>query len=110
MGGTAEVEFMEGTYPVTFNHPETARAVAKVLAKLPGVKVKEPDPVLWGEDFSRYMLKVPGTFYFLGSYNEAKGCVHPNHSAKFKADEDVLKLGAASLALLAFEFGDPGRS
>src|SRR2546422_594996 len=43
----------------------------------------------------------------LGTHNPAKGCVHPNHSPRFKVDEDVLKLGAASLATLAMEFTNP---
>ncbi len=106
-GATAEVEFEQEAYPVTFNDPRTTREVARVLRKIPGLRVKEVDPVLGGEDFSRFLQKAPGTFYFLGTNNPAKGCVYPNHSSKFKVDEDVLKVGAASLALLAFEFGDP---
>ena len=66
------------------------------------------EPILGGEDFSRFLQKSPGTFYFLGAANPAKGCVYPNHSSKFKVDEDVLKYGAASLAMLAFEFGRKG--
>ena len=106
-GALAEVEFEQDAYPVTVNDPGTTREVKKVLRRIPGISVKEVDPVLGGEDFSRFLLKAPGTFYFLGTNNPAKGCVYPNHSSKFKVDEDVLKLGAASLALLAFEFGNP---
>jgi metal-dependent amidase/aminoacylase/carboxypeptidase family protein len=57
-----------------------------------------------GEDFSRFLHEAPGTLYFLGTHNPAKGCVHPNHSPRFKVDEAVLKLGSASLAMLAEEF------
>jgi carboxypeptidase Ss1 len=106
-GATAEVEFEKDAYPVTVNDPETTREVARVLKRIRGVRVKEIDPVLGGEDFSRFLQQAPGTFYFLGTRNPAKGCVYPNHSARFKVDEDVLKFGAASLALLAYEFGNP---
>ena len=106
-GAVAEVEFEEGAYPITVNDPQTTRQVVGLLKRIPGMKVKEIDPVLGGEDFSRFLQKAPGTFYFLGTNNPAKGCVHPNHSSKFKVDEDVLKLGAASLAMLAAEFGNP---
>ena len=106
-GARAEVEFETDAYPVTVNDPRTTREVMKVLRKIPGLKVKEIDPVMGGEDFSRFLQKAPGTFYFLGTNNPAKGCVYPNHSSKFKVDEDVLKVGAASLALLAIEFGKP---
>lgn len=104
-GATAEVEFEEDAYPVTVNDPQTTREVVKLLKKIPGLRVKYIEPVLGGEDFSRFLQKAPGTYYFLGTNNPAKGCVYPNHSSRFKVDEDVLKLGAASLAMLAFEFG-----
>jgi carboxypeptidase Ss1 len=106
-GGRSEIEFMEDAYPVTFNDPRTTERVADLLKKIPGVKVKTAAQVMGGEDFSRFLEVAPGTFYFLGTRNDAKGCIHPNHSSKFKVDEDVLKLGAASLALVAAEFTDP---
>jgi carboxypeptidase Ss1 len=106
-GATAEVEFLKDAYPVTVNDPKTTEKAVRVLRKIPGIKVKKMEPILGGEDFSRFLQKAPGTFYFLGTDNPAKGCVYPNHSAKFKVDEDVLKFGAASLAMLAFEFGSP---
>ncbi len=106
-GASAEVEFETDAYPVTVNDPQVTEEAVKVLKTIPGMKVKRIEPVLGGEDFSRFLQKAPGTFYFLGTDNPAKGCVYPNHSSKFKADEDVLKLGAASLAMLAYEFGNP---
>jgi carboxypeptidase Ss1 len=106
-GATAEVEFQMGTYPVLVNDPSTTKKVVRVLQRIPGTKVKKMEPILGGEDFSRFLQKAPGTFYFLGTKNSAKGCVYPNHSSKFKVDEDVLKYGTASLALLAYEFGRP---
>jgi carboxypeptidase Ss1 len=104
-GASAEVEFEKDAYPVTVNDPRTTEKVVKILKKIPGAKVKKMEVIMGGEDFSRFLQKAPGTFYFLGTMNRAKGCVYPNHSAKFKVDEQVLKLGAASLAMLAFEFG-----
>jgi carboxypeptidase Ss1 len=106
-GASAEVEFEKDAYPVTVNDPETTAKVVSVLKKIPGTRVKRIEAILGGEDFSRFLQKAPGTFYFLGSRNPEKGCVYPNHSSKFKVDEDVLKFGAASLAMLAFEFGNP---
>jgi len=106
-GASADVEFEKDAYPVTVNDPETTEKVAAVLAKIPGTRVRRVEAILGGEDFSRFLQKAPGTFYFLGSRNPEKGCVYPNHSSKFKVDEDVLKFGAASLAMVAFEFGNP---
>ena len=106
-GASAEVEFEKDAYPVTINDPRTTEKVVAVLKRIPGTRVKRVEAMLGGEDFSRFLQKAPGTFYFLGSRNPEKGCVYPNHSSRFKVDEDVLKFGAASLAMLAFEFGNP---
>ncbi len=106
-GASAVVEFEKDAYPVTVNDPETTGKVVSVLKRIPGTRVKRVEAMLGGEDFSRFLQVAPGTFYFLGSRNPEKGCIYPNHSSKFKVDEDVLKFGAASLAMLAFEFGSP---
>ncbi len=92
---------------MTVNDPKATEQAMRVLKRIRGVKVKRMDALLGGEDFSRFLQKAPGTFYFLGTDNPAKGCTHPNHSSKFKVDEDVLKFGTASLAMLAYEFGSP---
>jgi carboxypeptidase Ss1 len=103
-GARCEVSIVDSN-PVTRNDSIVTKKVSQILKTIPGTKTVEIPPVLAAEDFSFYLQKVPGTYYFLGTRNKAKGCVYPNHSSKFKVDEDVLKYGSASLALLAFEFG-----
>jgi carboxypeptidase Ss1 len=102
-GAGCEVEIDEG-YPVTWNDPAVTARVSKLLKSIPGTKTLEVPPLLVAEDFSFFLRKAPGTYYFLGTRNEGKGCVSPNHSSRFKVDEDVLKYGAASLALIAYNF------
>ena len=106
-GARAEVDFEIDAYPVTVNDPKATERAVRVLKKIPGIKVKRVEWLLGGEDFSRFLQEAPGMFYFLGTDNPAKGCIYPNHSSKFKVDEDVLKIGTASLAMLAYEFGSP---
>ena len=106
-GARCEVEFIQDAYPITYNDPKATERVIKVLKGIPGNRVKIVEPVLGGEDFSRFMEVAPGAFYFLGTRNPKKGCVYPNHSSRFKVDEDVLKVGAASLAAVAMEFTKP---
>lgn len=103
-GGSCVIEFQKDTYPVVYNEETATERVAKTLRKIHKMKVRTADPRLGGEDFSRFLLKAPGTFYYLGTNNPAKGCVSPNHSSRFKVDEDVLKYGAQSLAMVALEF------
>jgi carboxypeptidase Ss1 len=106
-GARCEVEIEQG-YPVTVNDPSTAAEVSRLLKTIPGTKTLEVPPLMIAEDFSFFLRKVPGTYYFLGTRNEKKGCVSPNHSSRFNVDEDVMKYGSASLALIAFTFA--GRS
>jgi carboxypeptidase Ss1 len=106
-GAKAEVDFEKDAYPVTVNDAHVTEQAMKIIKKIPRTKVRVREPIMGGEDFSRFLHEAPGTFYFLGTHNPAKGCVHPNHSPRFKVDEDVLKLGAASLAMLAEEFTNP---
>jgi len=106
-GAKAIVEFERDAYPVTVNDERVTEQAMKILKKIPGTRTTIVKPILGGEDFSRFLHKAPGTFYFLGTKNPAKGCVYPNHSSRFKVDEDVLKYGAASLAVLAMNFTNP---
>ena len=103
-GAGCEIEIEKG-YPVTSNDPAVTARVSELLKSIPGTKTLEVPPLLVAEDFSFFLRKTPGTYYFLGTRNEEKGCVGPNHSSRFKVDEDVLKYGAASLALIAYSFG-----
>ena len=102
-GAGCEVEIEKG-YPVTWNDPAVTSRVSGLLKSIPGTKTLDAPSLLVAEDFAFFLKKTPGTYYFLGTRNEEKGCVSPNHSSKFKVDEDVLKYGVASLALLAYDF------
>jgi carboxypeptidase Ss1 len=103
----AEVEFKHDEYPVTVNDPTVTKKVTSILRTIRGTKTIECKPIMGAEDFSRFLQKAPGAFYFLGTRNPRKGCMHTNHSSQFKVDEDVLKYGSLSLGNLACEFGKP---
>ena len=51
-----------------------------------------------GEDFSWYLQKIPGTFFFFMNQAETGGVLYPHHSACFAIDENVLDRGAAAFA------------
>ncbi len=61
------------------------------------------DPVMGGEDFSRYLQVVPGAFFRLGVCNEAKGTCVPQHNTRFDVDDDSLAIGMKILALSALK-------
>jgi amidohydrolase len=100
-----ELRIDEG-YPPTVNDPRvTDRAVTVLQEAFGQESLVEVPPVMGGEDFSRYLQKVPGTFLVLGTRNEEKGLTASIHSPHFQVDEDVLPLGSAALAKLALSFG-----
>ncbi len=104
-GAKYVLDFVKDPYPITYNDEKVTARATQVLKSIKGTKTKEIDVKLGAEDFARFLQKAPGMFYYIGTRNEKKGCVYPNHSSKFKVDEDVLKYGSLSLAKLALEFG-----
>jgi carboxypeptidase Ss1 len=101
---TCELNFTKDVYPITYNNPMATKRVTSILRGIKGTRTIECDPILGAEDFSRFLQKAPGTYYFLGTRNPNKGCIYPNHSSKFKVDESVLKYGSVSLAEIAIQF------
>ncbi len=62
-----------------------ADTVQEVLGKEALIIVR---PSMGGEDFSAYLQKTPGTFFFVGAGNKEKGLSYPHHHPKFNIDED----------------------
>ena len=103
-GGRCDVSFEKDPYPITINDEKATQRVTTILKSIEGTKTTGMEPVLGAEDFSRFLQKAPGTFYFLGTKNPRKGCIYPTHSSRFKLDEDIMKYGTVAHALIAMEF------
>ncbi len=84
-----EFDFVLG-YPVVMNYEKETDIVCQA-ANLMGLPVCQIDPTPVGEDFSRYLEKVPGTFFRVGIRNEKKGIKSPLHTNCFDIDEDAMK-------------------
>lgn len=83
-------------YRVVDNDPK----LVELLQEVAGDAYEETPPYMLAEDFSLYLQKVPGMFFFLGSGNEEKGYTHSLHSAQFQFDEEILALGVETYAKL----------
>ena len=105
-GATAEISFKNDAYPVTYNDPEITGEVIKLLSGIRGIKVVDSGLLLGGEDVSRFLDKAPGTYYLLGTKNDAKGLIYSNHSSKFNVDEDYLKFGSLTHVDVAMYFAN----
>lgn len=89
-------------YPPLINHPDYAKVFEGISQEVVGRdKTLSISPVMGGEDFSYYLEKVPGAFLFIGSGNQEKGIVYPQHHPKFDIDEEVLLHGVEIMSLTA---------
>ncbi|TGL64041.1 M20 metallopeptidase family protein [Leptospira sarikeiensis] len=93
-GAKAIIQY-ERTNAPTINHPEMANIVRNASENILGQNsiTEEHAKTMGGEDFSAFLMRVPGCYFFVGSMNEEKGFVHPHHSSKFDLDESSLPIG-----------------
>lgn len=93
MGGTYEFEYVKGFIP-TVNDPQCFALVRDTAQTLlhPGGVIVPDKATMTGEDFSFFLQKIPGAFYWLG-------CRKPDtpfyslHSNRFIPDEGAIKVG-----------------
>ena len=101
---TAKIQYERCNGP-TVNDPAMA-AIARAAA----VEVVGADHVtadvrtMGGEDFSAFLLEVPGCFIAIGSRNASRGLVHGHHHPRFDVDEGCLAIGAEILLRTARRF------
>jgi amidohydrolase len=83
--------------PAAYNDPALAELVAAVAQDIGGPDaVFEPQPRMYGEDFSAMARRVPGVMAFLGVRPGDQE--RPLHSPTFDLDESALPVGVALLA------------
>jgi len=84
-------------YPPTINDKKCAENVLNAVSKVINKKSFEPYLSMGGEDFSYYLEKIPGCFFFIGSLPKDKKTLSiPHHCSHFDIDEDSLLIGASS--------------
>ena len=104
-GATATVTFAEG-YPVTVNDPKWFPRAHGVLQRALGAaNVAESAPSMPAEDFSRFLERAPGAFFFLGGTPAGTdpATVAPNHSPFYDVDERALPVGVKALVHLTLD-------
>lgn len=98
----ATLEMTKEPYPPTINDPVMSRFMIKVADSI--TQTEQAEMRMGAEDFSFYLQKIPGAIALLGSRNETKGITYPHHHPRFDVDEDILYLGTAYHALLAWNY------
>lgn len=100
----AELRYIPQT-PVLVNDDACLKRVEEALDRLMGRERRvTAEPTMAGEDFSVYLQRVPGCFFWLGSGPET-GAEHAYglHHPRFTLHEKCLPVGAAALAAIAME-------
>jgi hippurate hydrolase len=109
------------TTPATYNEPGLTERLAGVFARTLGAdRVVRAEPLMAGEDFSRYSLddrSVPTTIFWLGTVDPERMARHlddgvplfPVHSSRFAPlPEPAIRTGVRAMTAAALELlGDP---
>lgn len=103
-GATAHIEYTRG-YDAVWNHPKETQYIKTIAQNILGEnKVKEIAPKMGGEDFSYYLQKVPGTFFFTGAKLADHDKVFPHHHPRFDFDEKAMITAAKVMISAVTEY------
>ncbi|OFW80793.1 MAG: hypothetical protein A2201_04590 [Alicyclobacillus sp. RIFOXYA1_FULL_53_8] len=102
-GASYEFRYENGYRPVINDEELTAKLRESLLETFGSDIVVEATPTMGGEDFSAYQQKTPGTFFFVGAGNAAKGIVYPHHHPRFTVDEDAFPIGVKAFVSAVFK-------
>jgi amidohydrolase len=90
-----KINYKEG-YTPTVNHDLPVKNVLRAAQNIVGDQAKSPYLSMGGEDFSYYLQKIPGCFFFIGSSPEKNDILStPHHCSHFNIDERSLLIGAS---------------
>ena len=94
-GAEIVLKYKEG-YPPTVNHKDPTKLVLEASSMVVGKGAGYPYLSMGGEDFSYYLQKVPGCFFFVGSAPDKNNILStPHHCSHFDIDEHSLLIGAS---------------
>ncbi len=104
MRAEIDIDYRYG-YPVTVNNPEMTALVRDVAQGVVGDdNVLEAPMHMGAEDFSYFLERVPGCFYFVGSRNPEKGLIWGHHHPRFDIDEDAMAVGIETMTRVALRY------
>lgn len=99
-GATVTVDYRPG-YPATVNHQRQSAILAEVAERVVGSPnvIRDPKPVMGGEDFAYMLNERPGAYMFLGQAGGPSAC--SVHNPRYDFNDEVLPIGASVFATLA---------
>lgn len=106
-GAKATLQMDPYRYPAVSNDPQLTRRVLPSLRRVAGNDAVIERPLEMGsEDFSYYIEKIPGFFFFVGVTppDQDMSQVAINHSPRFYLDESALPVATRALANVAVDY------
>jgi amidohydrolase len=98
LGCEVEME-LDTLCPPLINDSATNKRLRAAFSKAaPDLTVLDSSRTMASEDMAWFLNNVPGTFFFVGSANAARGLNYAHHHPQFDFDEDALPIGAGLLA------------
>ncbi|UOB20408.1 amidohydrolase [Macrococcus armenti] len=102
MGISYDLKYSKG-YPPVINSTNETDLIVNAARKIEDItELVELKPSLGGEDFSYYLQRVPGSFFYTGTRNAHFKADFPHHHPKFDIDEKGM-LNAVKVFLQATE-------
>lgn len=92
-GAKYSFRYEKGYRPVINDETVTAKLKEALLEAFGEDVVQDATPTMGGEDFSAFMQKAPGSFFFIGAGNKEQDIVYPHHHPRFTVDEGALPIG-----------------
>lgn len=105
LGCEVEVQIEKG-YDALWNHPRQVEIVRQAVTDAFGKgAVVETQPIMPVEDFSYYLQKVPGAYFFVGAKMDEVNKVYPHHHESFDFHEPAMEMIAKTFAgiVLAYQ-------
>lgn len=102
-GATFTFDWDAGYRPVINDEKASDLLRRAVVRALGAEALVDAIPTMGGEDFSAYLEKVPGSFFFIGARNEERGITNPHHHECFDLDERALDSGTRIFVAAAME-------
>ena len=94
-GASITLDYWDG-YPPTVNHEIPTEKVKRAIYEITDNEGCKPYLSMGGEDFSYYLQKIPGSFFFLGSSPlDREPMSVPHHCSHFDFDERALFVGSS---------------
>jgi amidohydrolase len=101
---TYDFKYEFGYRPV-INDNEVTAVIEETVREVFGEEALDlMRPNMGGEDFSAFMEKAPGAYFYVGAGNEEQGINYPHHHERFTIDEDALEIGVKTFLHATFKF------